>query len=240
MACCSLYMAKNTVNSPVILRIIDSYVDDLLASPAPETPIEILARLQALLLYHTIRLFDGDIRSRASAERAMPAIESAAFAVLHLLSFDEDKLLSDQSSSTRITEVGLERPGLDTTDITGEFWKEWVFQESARRTFLFTFYFDQLYRWVAGEQGFTDPCDNRMALCRTWTMSAHLWNATSLLDFEIAWKGQPHFIFSPTTVPDILLNARASDVDIFGRMLLVGILGLDDAKVWFYRRGGEL
>ena len=40
------------------------------------TPYDKLARAQALLIYNTIRLFDGDVTLRAQAEEDMPLLES--------------------------------------------------------------------------------------------------------------------------------------------------------------------
>ena len=60
-AACAMYIAKNSVNSRMILRAIDKSVKELLKSPQSTIPIEILARTQSLLLYQIIRLFDGDV-----------------------------------------------------------------------------------------------------------------------------------------------------------------------------------
>jgi hypothetical protein len=72
-----LYANKTAANEAMVFRIMDKNVSDLLetAKKPHRTPQEDLARVQALLLYQTIRIFDGDIRQRAYAEAAMPILE---------------------------------------------------------------------------------------------------------------------------------------------------------------------
>src|SRR6478752_6041213 len=85
---CALYMAKNRVNSPIIFRSIESRVNDLLSAPPPITPLDCLAHTQALILYQIIRLYDGDIGARTSAERIIPAIEASAMSLFSYAQFD--------------------------------------------------------------------------------------------------------------------------------------------------------
>ncbi|KAL6361506.1 hypothetical protein LRP88_04975 [Fusarium phalaenopsidis] len=143
-AACALYLAKNRVNSPFIFRSIETRVNDLLSAPPPVTPFECLAHTHALLLYQIIRLFDGDIGARASAERMIPAIESSAMALFSHVQFDLDR------TSTCSLPLFPIAP-------TKTFWMDWILQESLRRTLLFTFYFMQIYRIMAGYKGGDGP-----------------------------------------------------------------------------------
>jgi hypothetical protein len=61
-AACSLYQAKNSTNSKFVFRCIEQRVAELLSSAMPSRPLEILARIQALIIYQIIRIFDGDVR----------------------------------------------------------------------------------------------------------------------------------------------------------------------------------
>lgn len=79
---CALWMAKNPVNAEVILRSIESRVQELIASPMPRDPLETIARTQALLFYQIIRVFDGDVRSSSAAEETTQALEDASFALM--------------------------------------------------------------------------------------------------------------------------------------------------------------
>ncbi|RSL75429.1 hypothetical protein CEP51_010870 [Fusarium floridanum] len=224
-AACALYLAKNRVNSPFIFRSIETRVNDLLSSPPPITPLECLAHTQALILYQIIRLFDGDIGARASAERMIPAIESSAMSLFSHVQYDLD------GTSTRSLPLFPIAPAKT-------FWMDWILQESLRRTLLFTFYFMQIYRIMAGYRGL--QCDGRMGLCHSWTLSAHLWNARSPLAFAEAWTNKKHLVVTDALFGKVLQEAMAHDVDVLGRIFISSLLGVDEAEGWFASRGGKL
>ncbi|KAL2812887.1 hypothetical protein BDW59DRAFT_36317 [Aspergillus cavernicola] len=56
-------------NRATLFRVVDAEVLELLKPTGPTTLLDELARLQALVLYQTIRLFHGDIAQRAVAEQ---------------------------------------------------------------------------------------------------------------------------------------------------------------------------
>ncbi|RGP70163.1 c6 finger domain-containing [Fusarium longipes] len=221
---CALYMAKNRVNSPVIFRSIESRVNDLLAAPAPVTPLECLAHTQSLILYQIIRLYDGDIGARVSAEHVIPAIEASAISLFSYAQFDID--------TAAIT--------LPTHPIapTKAFWQDWILQESIRRTLLFSFYFVQAYRIMAGCKIL--QCDGRLGLCHAWTLSAHLWNAMTPLSFAEAWRDKNHYVVTNAIFSQVLDEAQADDVDVFGKIMISSLMGQDETEGWFASRGGKL
>ncbi len=177
-------MAKNDVNADVIHTCVESRVQDLLSSPLPTDPRDILARTQALLIYQILRLFDSDIRARAAAEVVSPQLESAAFALISHIVFDDPTPDGNRKSCQALP--------LYPIGATREFWHSWIFQESARRTFLITFFFLQTYRTMNGIGAL--QCDGKLYLCHSWTMSAHLWLANDPVDFAVAWRDKKHFI----------------------------------------------
>lgn len=166
------------------MRTIEGRVQDLVSSALPTSRLDLLARTHALLLYQIIRLFDGDILARGAAERTNSALEAAVTALLAHIRFDHPCLPAalDTSGPVSLSELGATR----------EFWEEWIFQESARRTFLITFFTLQMYRVQRGDR--PPQCDSKLYLCHSWTLSAHLWGAVDSLDFEIAWKQRKHFV----------------------------------------------
>ncbi|KAG8420661.1 hypothetical protein J3459_010877 [Metarhizium acridum] len=210
-ASCALYLAKTRANAAVIFRAIGLRVRDLICSPAPTTVIEILAHTQSLVLYQAIRLFDGDIQARASAERINPDVEESAMRLLAHVRFD------------------LESPAgelpLYPLAPTKNFWADWILQESARRTVLLCFFFLQAYRLVAGQKGL--ECDGRLGLCLSWTLSAHLWNAGTPVQFARAWRDKRHFVVTDAQFGEVLSEAEAGDVDRFGRMWISSLLGTE-------------
>lgn len=216
-------MAKNRINSPIILRSIESRVNDLLSSPPPITPLDCLAYTQALILYQIIRLFDGDIGARASAERTIPSLENSAIALFAHVRFHFSTPFSLPTYPVSPTKT---------------FWQDWILQESMRRTLLFTFYFLQVYRVLAGHRPL--HCDGRLGMCHSWTLSAHLWGAASPVAFADVWENKKHFVVTNAVFKEVLSDARADDVDRYGRILISSLMGTDDAQAWFVSKGGNL
>ncbi len=180
----ALYMAKNDVNADVIHHCVESRVQDILSSPMPTSPHDILARTHALLIYQILRLFDPDIRARAAAEAVTPQLESAAFALVSHVSFDD----ATPEGNLR----NYQPLPLYPLSSARDFWKSWIFQESARRTFLITFFFLQAYRTMKGVGPM--QCDGKLYLIHSWTLSAHLWHASDPVDFAVAWKEKKHYV----------------------------------------------
>ena len=59
-------------------------------------------------------------------------------------------------------------------------------------------------------------------------------------DFGVAWMEKDHFIVGELNFGRVLTEARAADVDVFGRMLLVSYLGIEEARAWFLASGAIL
>ncbi|KAL0944976.1 uncharacterized protein CTRU02_202863 [Colletotrichum truncatum] len=225
-ACCALYIAKNPHNSSIVLRTIQARAHELLASPLPKGRTEILARIHAIILYQIIRLFDGDITTRASAQQTLSAFEPAVLALLPFVKWNRTQ------PETGPAEEQQPCP-------TKDFWQEWIFQESARRTIFFVSFFLVLYQTLVG-QLIAGGCRERYIFCQSWTMSAHLWNSQNVVDFAIAWREKRHFTANKHCFTDVLREAAADDVDVFARMFMVGALGIDETRLWFYNKGGSL
>lgn len=201
--------------------------DELLMSPLPADSLEMLAHIQALILYLIMRLFDNDSRTCASADTIVPVLETAGFALLNHIDWD---LTSAPAQATELA--------LYPITSTRTFWDAWIFQESARRTFLITFLFIQVYRVLSRHPNL--HCDGKLNLCHAWTFSAHLWQARDAFDFAVAWRDQTHFVVTNADFSEVLGNAKADDIDKFGKIFITALLGIDEAKGWLYTRGTTL
>lgn len=228
-------MAKNDINSYVIFRSLDNRVRELGKSPMPTDGREILARAQALLLYHIIRIFDGDIRTREQAEDATHYLEDSVNALASHFSFSDDEPTGDPDAhiaslppssypgpSQPVQETILAAqahtcttdysyshtttaPDAATTNLETRpehvptppisprraFWDTWIFEESARRTWILTFFLIQMYRLMKGNVPVN--CDGKLTH-HPFTVSAHLWQAPDALSFATAWKTKEHFM----------------------------------------------
>ncbi|KAJ6032723.1 hypothetical protein N7540_003455 [Penicillium herquei] len=220
-ACCSLYLSKNEINAPVIMSLFDERIKEIIATPEPDEIFQKLARVHALILYQIMRLFDGDIRSHATADALFASLNSSVLSLLHHLHLP---LPSDTLESLPIS-----------IDSAINFWEPWVIQESARRTVLLAFYFMQIYKILQGNV--PTYCDGKLGLQHSWYLSAHLWNAQSAFDFAVAWAEKPHFVVHNLDFSWALTTAQPEDLDSFGKMLLVTIMGIDSTRAWFHGRG---
>ncbi|KAJ5596481.1 hypothetical protein N7450_002939 [Penicillium hetheringtonii] len=223
-SCCSLYMCKNETNAPVIMNLFEARTSEILSSPQPLEPSDMLARTHALLLYQIMRLFDGDIRSHAKSRSLFATLESS---VLFLMA---NVPTPSPSDPTELFPLPIDR--------TTELWEVWVLHESARRTVLFTYYFIQIYKVL--QEDLLVSCDGKLGLEHSWYLSGDLWKAENAFDFAVAWSEKHHHIVCNLDFEPILQNAQPNEVDLFGRMLLVTVLGIDKAKSWFRLRGAIL
>lgn len=74
---CALYVHRSPGNVAMVMRALQAGVLDASSSAGcVATPVEKLARTQALFLYQIIRLFDGDVALQAAAERDLPLLKT--------------------------------------------------------------------------------------------------------------------------------------------------------------------
>ena len=268
-------MAKNADNSQIIMRSIENRVQRLVSKPMPSEPLELLARTHALILYQIMRLFDQDMRIQSAAQGTQTHLEAAAMRLVEHTVFERgafDDMFVPAPDAVAPNETGVPSLPLYPLDETRAFWRDWIFQESARRTFLICVFFLQASRLLAGSRSLT--CDSKMILCHSFTLSAYLWDADDPLSFAIAWKEKKHlvvknskyvypcpfslplylgvlvwramiansslFSFCLHSVADALVEAKCDDIDVFGKIVLTTILGIDTTKGWLLTKGGAL
>lgn len=80
LSICALHIQRSPRNKTVVFRMLDDRVKTLLAQAKTSfcSVEDRLLQLQAMLLYQFMRLFDGDIRQRANAERDFEPLEAWA------------------------------------------------------------------------------------------------------------------------------------------------------------------
>jgi hypothetical protein len=169
----------------VIRDCIESRVQELLSSPAPTAPLDVIAHAHALLIYQILRLLDTDARVRLSYDATMPQLEEAAYSLIPYITFHEFAAPGQTSHAPDVLP-------LYPISAARDFWGSWVFQESARRTLAIILFFLLTYRYVKGEV--RTQCRNNTYACRSVTLSAHLWQAGDPVDFALAWRNKRHFV----------------------------------------------
>jgi hypothetical protein len=99
------------------------------------------------------------------------------------------------------------------------------------------FQFISVYRLLRGQ---FSACQHELAMGNRVTFSAHLWQARSAFEFAVAWNERKHYLLKDLDTSELLETARPDDIDVFGKVMLTGIMGIDDVRGWLHTRGGSL
>lgn len=172
------------------------------------TPLEKIARVQALVILDTIRLFDGDVGLRAAAEREIGQMVVWGESLNEVL----EKLKED---------VG--EPGPVPREKPPKSWDGWVMLESVRRTSLMAFSFICISTIL---KSLEPPCDILNAM-HSFTASRHLWDAATSVEFYRAWYEKPQYCVTNMEFKDFWMYGRAEDADDFTRLMLTAQVGPD-------------
>jgi hypothetical protein len=219
-AACALYNARNDTNADFVDRHIISRVDELIATPLPTGLIEVVAHAHALMLYQIMLVFGGAMRFCSYVESLMPHLEEVGNLLLNL--------------STQQTDP-IDPLPLYPSAAARTAWKSFVLRETLRRTILSLFQSVALCHMLCGRLG---SCAPHLSRGNKVTLSAHLWSAKNAFDFAIAWNEKKHFLVHDLDFTEVLNDAQPDDIDDFAKTMLVGLLGYDDVKGWFYTKRG--
>ncbi|KAL7937000.1 hypothetical protein V8C35DRAFT_294420 [Trichoderma chlorosporum] len=227
------YHSKTPATEKLVLRIIENRVNDLVggqnASDVGDFGVVMLdpachlARTQALLIYKIIRLFDGDIRARAQAEKnidtlALWARQLWQSASLGLNSNHHRDLVN--RSSTNPVDTQLRTDGsLSCT------WQAWIFSESIRRTYLAATLTEAVYMTL--KQGWA-PCPGGII----FSCGAGLWDAQSPFTWLNHYQSNLVNTIRCVEGEQLFANAKASDVDEFCHATMVVSYGLERFERW--------
>ncbi|KAF7545898.1 hypothetical protein G7Z17_g8818 [Cylindrodendrum hubeiense] len=173
-----------------------------------DTPAERVARVQALVILDSIRMFDGDVALRAATERETPQF----LAWLSSLKELKDEL-----------EAGISPEVLMSRDRPPASWENWVLLESVRRTVMMAFSFICISYILKSQE---PPCEI-MEPCISFTVSRHLWEAPSSVAFFQSWHHKPQYCVSEMDFKEVWMHARPDDVDDFAKLMLTAQAGPD-------------
>lgn len=221
-AACALYITRNDVNVEHVTRFITSRVEELTMTAQPIALVELLARAHALMLYQMMLVFGGDIRFYGQAETLIPHLEETGNSLLAIAGQQ-----TDVAGSIPIYPITAARAA----------WRSYVFRESVRRTVLSLFHFTAMCNLLHGQ---LKTCMHTLKYGNRVTLSAHLWNAQNPSEFAVAWNEKKHFLVKELDFTEVIRDAKPGDLDVFARMMMVGLQGIDDIRGWFYSRGGTL
>ncbi|KFA55278.1 hypothetical protein S40293_04993 [Stachybotrys chartarum IBT 40293] len=231
------YAGKNDKNQELVMQLVGDKAETLLRSqgsrlgralPGLQTNHELgtvttadmkhaIAHVQALVVYQFIRLYDGHIRQRATAEKQMSVLTAWRTqlweqAQSHFSPINTCDMLIDVSESTSFPESSNQ-------------WREWILAESVRRTWMVANYLQSVYITLRGDQS---ECPGSIS----YTMRQGLWDATSASSWSrLAASHDP--LFMRPDPPDQLHGAAAEEeVDDFGRSVVKIVWGTETLDDW--------
>jgi hypothetical protein len=187
--------------------VIESKANELLRSPTQPTwtPLDLLASIQALLIFQFIRLFDGDIRQRALAENAEPILE----------------LWTEQLKSQTQEEQNY-------TTFTAPSWRSWIFGESVRRTVTMSIFLSGIYSLV--KNGYCTSSDAVTA--NNFTAQRMFWDTNSQLEWERARLSCNPYWVSKMDFDHVIQEGKGTELDDFGLVMMIMYKGQDVVDHW--------
>jgi len=208
----ALYMSKNEKNEAMVWDIVSTKAAALIEPRASWSVAEHLACLQALVIYQIIRLFDGDIRARADAEKS-------------------DNILADWTDRL----VG--RTGANTSmgAVVSNSWEGWVFEESVSRTIIVSRMVQAMFMIV--KQGFCTLVEAVTEM--SFTSQKALWYAPTAVHWQQACKQNKRFYLHRMDFTELIAKGDLSEVDELGVLMLVCYKGVDGVNEWIVNKGGS-
>ncbi|KAI3332201.1 hypothetical protein HD806DRAFT_518988 [Xylariaceae sp. AK1471] len=235
----NMYMGKTRGTEATVYRILEDRVSQLLQDQAVKASLssggedrmsifDRLSRVQALLCYQIIRLFDGDICMRAQAEALIPTLflwnkemlETVKDNLDHpecfLVSSPFDPSLQFNAPSTK------ERPSAFSSKVV---WRAWILAESVRRTWQVTNVVQEIYQFFKRRWA---ECPGRLPS----TMRRTLWDAPSAYLWTKELEGGKDPLLVPMArLEAIFAHTTPAEVDDFN-MALFAIYGIEEADQW--------
>ncbi|KAH8883168.1 hypothetical protein GQ53DRAFT_753069 [Thozetella sp. PMI_491] len=218
MSACALYCMKGVANQTLVLQNLEHRCQQLIASTnaALTSKIDLLAALQALLLYQIMRLFDGDIRLRAHAEADEPIVSLWA-SQLRARTCNEAQatLAAPGSTGTSIVTIDCESD-----------WQSWLVDESIRRTVITTLILKGVYSFL--KFGYDCPTERRVY----FTAQAALWGAQSDIGWRRAQEEKERLEIPVTHWEEAIAKAKPMDLEELGVLIMTMLWGPEATRTW--------
>jgi len=222
LSACALYAVRNKENNRAVLEDVRRKAKRLITEKGEtkwKEPGELLASLQTLLLYQIIRLFDGDIRLRADAE--IDAVVQVRWTVEILKYFrplKTQEMALDQLMAYD-AQLCLTKP---------PDWRDWVFDESVRRTVLTSYMIQGVYSFL--KDGWDPVCGKVEKL--SLTAQKELWEAPSEFHWNGIWTEKSHFETRISEWENDAAGISVDDVDELGVVMIATLKDLDLTAQW--------
>ncbi|KAF2107962.1 hypothetical protein BDV96DRAFT_588009 [Lophiotrema nucula] len=235
----SAYLHKTPANAGIVCTIIEGRATQLVADglldfssistiSTTET-LDNLSRVQALLVYQCIGLYDGDLRLRRLAEQHIPVMEDWVGVLMQQAS-QTLSFCSTPAFATPIPMSGAEefQPlapsplGPDTFPSSHHLWFAWILAESVRRLWLITAGLQGLYKLFSNPNP-TKPCMGGTM----FTSRQGFWEAPSAGAWEKRCTERFAGLVRLTETDKLFSMVPKGELNEFARLVLQCTFGLE-------------
>ncbi|EEA24737.1 conserved hypothetical protein [Talaromyces marneffei ATCC 18224] len=228
----SSYILKKPTNEHMIFRILEERVRRLVATQGLEDwpeknqnnlhSIDHLARVQALLIYLIMGLFDGDIRLRHFAESQMPVLDKWTEEMIdhanQMLSAGADLAPNGPIASRLNVQDIYDRENLN--------WHCWVVAESTQRTWMMAAGIQAVYSMM--QLGQVPQCTGSMVV----TTGPGVWEASSAVTWTRLYLETKLGIVRISEAERLFVEAAPEEVNEFTKVFLEATFGKDRMERW--------
>jgi hypothetical protein len=253
------YCSAASSNNKVALRVVGSFAKRLVENQNLFDDLEAetldiqshLSRTQALLVFQIIRLFDGDIKSRADAEADSNTLIKWSYQLMRRAASASSSIHPDQRDSGDHSSLQQASPiirayphtlRLRSDGTVASTWRAWILSESIRRTWIIATLAEAAYAILK----------HGLAACPgtiSFTSRAGLWDANSPQqwfsrlgrdEMGYAALSEDHgFPLTCADVPGLLDEARQDHIDDFTHKLIIYTVGCEEWNDWKESRGDK-
>lgn len=226
----SSYLSRNPATEDMIFRIMEERSSEIvegLNRPQPEPHLDTfdhICRVQALLIYSFIRLFNGDIRQRYLAEQQLPILRLWTNQMLTTATNaaqDGTLLLSN------LIEPGESGQNMGTLQERLEklLWHAWILSESLRRTWLVS---QAVYSIYITMQTRELECPGGVM----FTTRRGVWEAESAFAWTKMCAERSVGFMHRNDTERVLVEETPGEVDQFGLAVMELDFGLEKIQRW--------
>ncbi|PMB72772.1 hypothetical protein BM221_000189 [Beauveria bassiana] len=215
-AAATAYAHRSPHNRAWIMKLLsDTAISVHRDGEGADSPRDKLARVQALVILDSMRVFDGDVGLRAAAEREAHVLGAWIGELQQVV----EALEAEAAAAAAAATVDLYVPSRERPPKS---WDAWILLESARRTLMFSCAFVCINKLLKN-------IDVGQAMWQNlrFTASKHLWEAPSSVEFFRAWRDKPQYYIRDFEFKDFWSYARADDMDEFTKIMLMPQIGMD-------------
>lgn len=233
----SCYLQKTAANERTVFRIIEDRtkqllvenkvlpagsLDSLRTNSASLDSLEHVARVQALMVYQFLGLYDGDIRLRHLAESNIPILNSWKEQMIEHAT--RAVCLGESIMSSNDEQMSLSMSLTDIAHYENLLWYSWILAESMRRTWVMANGIQAIY--LMTQQNL--PCQG----CLMFTTRKGVWEAQSAIVWEKLCSEVNVGLMQIKDSDKLFAEVAPENVNDFTKALLEATYGIERMERW--------